>query len=63
MTHGRIAPDQDDLAGERMFAVQLTVTILCQNDLHLCLMVIRKDDFPIVSFHFSLVDSCSCQFV
>ena len=29
MTHGRIAPDQDDLTGERMFAVQLTVAILC----------------------------------
>ena len=29
MTRGRVAADQDHLAGERVFAVQLTVAILC----------------------------------
>ena len=34
MTDGRIAPDTDDVAGERVFAVQLTATIFCENNFH-----------------------------
>jgi len=48
MTDGRIAPDADDVAGERVFAVQLTATIFCQNNFHGHLSVICKRHFPIV---------------
>ncbi len=34
MTDGRIASDTDDVAGERVFAVQLTATIFCENNFH-----------------------------
>ena len=57
MTHGRVAPDYDNVAGERVFAVQLTATIFCQNNFHLYLRGTRQYDFPIVIFfigHLSL---------
>ncbi|MDX6288836.1 MAG: hypothetical protein QOH42_635 [Blastocatellia bacterium] len=48
MTDGRIAPDTDYFTGERVFAVQLTATIFCQNYFHEHLRVICKRQFPIV---------------
>jgi len=38
MTHSRIAPDPDDFVSERVFAVQLTAAIFCQNNFHSCVI-------------------------